>query len=169
MCRVLGVSASGYYAWRKRRLVGSGARRYELTAEIRAIHKASRGTYGAPRVHAELVATGHHVGRKRVARLMHAAGFAGRQPTQVVHDDRARPTRARRRIWSQRHFTATARISCGSPTSPTSRRRRLPVSRGRARCLEPPDRRLGDGHATCGPSWCSTRSTWRSSSGAPAT
>src|SRR5262249_9098581 len=66
----------------------------ELTAEIQAIHKASRGTYGAPRVHAELVATGQRVGRKRVARLMHRTGIAGvsrRQFTTTVRDPNARP------------------------------------------------------------------------------
>jgi len=77
MCRLLGVSTSGYYAWRRRGM-GSRARRdAALTARIRAIHERSRGTYGAPRVHAELAAEGTRVGRKRVARLMHAAGLAG--------------------------------------------------------------------------------------------
>ena len=95
MCRVLGVSPSGYYAWRKRPLSARARADIELTAEIQAIHKASRGTYGAPRVHAELVATGHHVGRKRVARLMHRTGIAGisrrRQFTTTVRDPDARP------------------------------------------------------------------------------
>jgi putative transposase len=48
-----------------------------LTAKIRTIHERSRGTYGAPRTHAELAAQGLHIGRKRVARLMQAAGLAG--------------------------------------------------------------------------------------------
>jgi putative transposase len=48
-----------------------------LTAQIRTIHERSRGTYGAPRTHAELAAQGLHIGRKRVARLMQAAGLAG--------------------------------------------------------------------------------------------
>jgi putative transposase len=77
MCRLLGVSSSGYYAWAKR----PRSRRAEtddgLLAEIRVAHEASRGTYGAPRVHAELAAKGIRVGRKRVARLMSQAGFAG--------------------------------------------------------------------------------------------
>jgi putative transposase len=69
----------------------------ELTAEIQAIHKASRGTYGAPRVHAELVAPGHHVGRQRVARLMRRTGIVGirlcrRRPfTTTGRDLDARP------------------------------------------------------------------------------
>ena len=48
-----------------------------LAAEIRAAHAASRGTYGAPRIHAELAAKGIRVGRKRLARLMSRAGLAG--------------------------------------------------------------------------------------------
>src|SRR3989442_3290950 len=54
MCRVLGVSPSGYYAWRKRPMAARTCADVELTAHIDAIHRASRGTYGAPRVHAEL-------------------------------------------------------------------------------------------------------------------
>lgn len=70
MCRVLGVSPSRYYAWRKRPMAARTRADVELTAHIDAIHRASRGTYGAPRVHAELAALGIHVGPKRVARLM---------------------------------------------------------------------------------------------------
>src|SRR3989449_1029443 len=77
MCRVLGVSPSGYYAWRKRPMAARTRADVELTAQIDAIHHASRGTYGAPRVHAELAALGVHVGRKRVARLIRAARVHG--------------------------------------------------------------------------------------------
>ena len=77
MCRVLGVSTSGYYAWKKR--VPSKREREDqvLTQKIRQIHTRSRKTYGAPRVHAELKAQGWAVGRKRVARLMRLAGLRG--------------------------------------------------------------------------------------------
>jgi putative transposase len=95
MCRVLGVSPSGYYAWRKRPLSPRARADVALTAEIQAIHRDSRGTYGAPRIHAELAAGGHHVGRKRVARLLRAAGIAGvsrrRQFATTVRDPDARP------------------------------------------------------------------------------
>ncbi len=89
MCRVLGVAPSGYWAWRHR-----GPSRHErddaaLTVTIRAIHRESRGTYGAPRVHAELAERGQRCGRKRVARLMHVAGIVG------VHRRRYRPTTVR--------------------------------------------------------------------------
>ncbi len=77
MCRVLEVSASGYYAWR-RRLISVRTRENEkLRQRIRTIHDRSRQTYGAPRIHAELKDEGTHVGRKRVARLMKESGLAG--------------------------------------------------------------------------------------------
>jgi putative transposase len=65
MCRVLGVSSSGYYAWRQRPLSLRARADVKLSAEIQAIHRESRGTYGVPRVHAELAARGIHIGRKR--------------------------------------------------------------------------------------------------------
>jgi putative transposase len=77
MCRVLGVSPSGYYAWRHRPLSARAIRDVLVSAEIAAAHHASRGTYGAPRIHAELAARGVRVGRKRVARLMRALGLQG--------------------------------------------------------------------------------------------
>ena len=77
MCKLLGVSASGYYAWVQRPPSRRGEMDETLIAEIRAAHRASRGIYGAPRVHAELTAKGIQVGRKRVARLMSRAGLAG--------------------------------------------------------------------------------------------
>jgi len=77
MCRVLEVSTSGYYAWRKRRLSRRAREDEALMKEIRQIHQRSKGTYGAPRIHAQLAAKGTHVGCKRVARLMRAANLQG--------------------------------------------------------------------------------------------
>jgi len=95
LCRVLGVSPSGYYAWRKRPLATRTRADVELTAHIDAIHRASRGTYGAPRVHAELATLGIHVGRKRVARLMRALGVGGisrrKPPRTTLRDQAHRP------------------------------------------------------------------------------
>ena len=65
MCRVLAVSASGYYAWRKRPPSARERADVELTSRIIAIHQYSRGTYGAPRIHEELLAARLHLGRKR--------------------------------------------------------------------------------------------------------
>ena len=77
MCRLLEVSTSGYYAWRSRAVSARSVSDAALTERIREIHEYSRGTYGAPRIHAELKKQGWRVGRKRVARLMRAAGIFG--------------------------------------------------------------------------------------------
>lgn len=74
---VLGVSPSGYYAWLHRRPSERDREDATLTERIRTIHEQSSGTYGAPRVHAELRARGVRVGRKRVARLMRQSGLSG--------------------------------------------------------------------------------------------
>src|SRR3984885_11752828 len=67
----------GYYAWRSRPASARATADADLARHIRTIHAGSHGTYGAPRVHAELKADGLSVGRKRIARLMRAAGIAG--------------------------------------------------------------------------------------------
>jgi putative transposase len=77
MCRVLGVSPSGYWAWAKRPPSPRALADRELTTTIRVIHTESRGTYGVPRVHAELRFGGTRCSRKRVARLMRDAGLEG--------------------------------------------------------------------------------------------
>jgi putative transposase len=77
MCRVLEVSPSGYYAWGVRPPSARARRDGELLERILVIHAESRGTYGAPRVQAELRAQGVSVSRKRVARLMRQAGLHG--------------------------------------------------------------------------------------------
>ena len=101
LCQALGVSTSGYYDWRER--LERPARRTMfdefLTEQIREIHTQSRGTYGSPRVHAELVlGEGIQVGKKRVERLMRQAGLEGiyrrkkhfttrRDPRAALSDD----------------------------------------------------------------------------------
>lgn len=78
LCRVLRVARSGFYAWRSRPPSCRSVADATLTSTIRAIHTGSRGTYGVPRVHAELSdAHGVRCGRKRVARLMRRAGLVG--------------------------------------------------------------------------------------------
>ena len=85
MCRVLGVSRSGWYAWQARlrptpREIGDS----QLTGKIREIHGASRETYGSPRVHAQLLRDGVDVGKERVERLMRRAGIRGRVRRRFV-------------------------------------------------------------------------------------
>jgi len=78
MCGVLAVSRSGYYAWRGRGRSARACQDAELLSRIRTIHRESRGIYGAPRVHDELVlGQGIPCSRKRVARLMRLAGLVG--------------------------------------------------------------------------------------------
>ena len=77
LCSVLGVSRAGYYAWKHRSASPRQRRDDELTALIGDIHSESEGSYGWPRMHAELRHRGVHVSRKRVARLMRQAGLSG--------------------------------------------------------------------------------------------
>ena len=95
MCRVLEVSASGFYAWRRRMMSMRAREDEQLQQRIRTIHLLSRYTYGAPRIHAELKDEGTHVGRKRVARLMrraHLQGISRRRSTVTTRrDPSARP------------------------------------------------------------------------------
>lgn len=85
MCRLLKISKSGFYAWERRPLSARARVDLALTARIHEIHRRSRGAYGAPNIHAEL-ADDHQifVGKKRVARLMRAAGLKGVMPTRFV-------------------------------------------------------------------------------------
>jgi len=77
LCRVAGVSRSGFDAWRSRRPSPRQRSNDALLVEIREIHQASRATYGAPRVWGQLRRGGHRVSRKRVARLMADDGLIG--------------------------------------------------------------------------------------------
>ena len=79
LCQVMGVSRSGYYAWRGRVPSRRAVEDLALTDRIRVIHRRSRGTYGSPRVQAELRADGLRHGRRRIARLMRKASLAVRR------------------------------------------------------------------------------------------
>jgi putative transposase len=95
LCRVMGVSTSGFYAWKSRGPSARAAVDDALAKAIAAIHERSRGTYGAPRIHAEL-RLGHGIccSKKRVARLMKAAGVEGchrRRRRSLTRADGAAP------------------------------------------------------------------------------
>ena len=77
MARVLGVSESGFHAWRRRPASAHARADAALLKRVRTIHVGSRATYGVPRVHAALRAEGDRHGRKRIARLMRQAGLVG--------------------------------------------------------------------------------------------
>jgi putative transposase len=95
MCRLLGVSTSGYYARRERETSAREREDAELTVLIRQFHEASDGIYGARKIHADLAEAGHRVGRKRVARLMRRAGLRGvsrrKSVRTTTRDERRRP------------------------------------------------------------------------------
>lgn len=81
MCRIFGVNRTAFHNWQSRAPSDRALQDLWLTEKIKAIHQDSRGVYGAPRIHAELrLEYGIRVGRKRVARLMAAAGIAGVRP-----------------------------------------------------------------------------------------
>jgi len=106
MCRVLGVSPSGYYAWRNRKPSQRTRQDEVLTKEIRKIHTRSKGTYGAPRIQAELADNGVPVGCKRVARLMRAADLQGVSRRKGPRTTRRQPGVQPAPDLVQRDFTA---------------------------------------------------------------
>ena len=108
LCRVLGVSSSGYYAWCDRPLSMRARADQALLDQIQAIHERSRGTYGAPRIHAELQAQGVRCGRKRVARLMREANLMGAQRRRYRGTTRQDRQAVPAPDLVQRDFTASA-------------------------------------------------------------
>jgi len=83
-CDVLGVSRSGYYAWRDRPASARAARRAELAAKVRAAHAANRRVYGSPRVHAALAASGERVCVNTVAKVMRQQRIRARTARRFV-------------------------------------------------------------------------------------
>ena len=108
MCRVLELSRSGFYAWLGRASSARAVKDQALTRRIEAIHEDSRGTYGAPRIHAELRDEDEHVGTKRVARLMRSAGIRGVSRRRFKTTTERSPTQLGAPDLVKRDFTATA-------------------------------------------------------------
>ncbi len=106
LCRVLQVARSAYYAWARRGVSARARADEQLAAQIAAIHACSRATYGAPRVRAELRAAGVRCARKRVARLMRAAGLAGCHRRRRARTTVADPVHAPAPNLVARDFTA---------------------------------------------------------------
>ena len=142
LCRMLGVSKSGYYAWRARPPSKRSREDAALTEKLREVHRRSRETYGSPRVHAELRALGVRCGRRRVARLMRVAGLRGcirgKKRRITRHDPRAAPApdllcrdfvaAEPNRVWladtSRTYRRRKAFSTCPSSWMPTTRARR---------------------------------------------
>jgi transposase InsO family protein len=78
-CNVLGVSRSGFYAWKKRPPSSQSKKRAKLAVEIAAVHKKSSRRYGSPRIHRALRSKGIRVSRKTVERVMREEGIVARQ------------------------------------------------------------------------------------------
>lgn len=94
LCRVLRVSRSGFYAWMDREPSARRVADEGLAREVARIHAGSRGTYGAPRIHADLKEAGTRVSRRRVARLMRELGIEGvsrRRRRRTTIPDQSRP------------------------------------------------------------------------------
>jgi transposase InsO family protein len=104
-CELLEVSRAAYYAHRANTPSARQLADAELTNHIRLAHQASKGRYGAPRIHAELRRRGHRHARKRVARLLRAAGLCGRTPRRWKRTTIPDPAAAARADLIRRDFT----------------------------------------------------------------
>jgi len=108
MCKQMGLSRSGYYAWKRR---GPSRRHQEdavLTEAIKEVHAASRGTYGSPRVLDDLKERGFEVGRRRVARLMAENGITGTPPKRFKRTTDSKHNEAIADNILEREFTVEA-------------------------------------------------------------
>ena len=109
MCHVLNISTSGYYAWCQRPPSARTQADQTLSQRIHEIHEKSKGTYGAPRIHAELAEVDKlHVGRKRVARLMRAKGLQGVSRRKAPRTTQRKPGARPAPDLVQRNFSASA-------------------------------------------------------------
>lgn len=104
-CELLEVSRSAYYQRQRGEQSTRERVDHELTERIVAVHAASNGTYGAPRIHAELADAGLRHGRKRIARRMRAAGIRGKSPRRWQVTTVADPAAAARADLIGRDFT----------------------------------------------------------------
>jgi transposase InsO family protein len=124
MCRLLGVSRSGFHAWERRPPSDRALADAWLLERITGIHRESRSTYGARRVHAALRQRGVHVGRKRVERLMRAQRISGAVPRKRARTTiRVAGVRPAADLVGQATSCPPRRTNSGSPTSSTSRPR----------------------------------------------
>jgi putative transposase len=92
LCRALGVSASGFYAWAARPTSARQRHDRRVVVQLRAAHAASGETYGSPRLHQQLQQEGLRIGRRRVIRLMRAAQIRARQRRRFRHTTETDPT-----------------------------------------------------------------------------
>ncbi len=165
LCRVLGVSRSGYYTWARRPPSPHSLRDDELAGLITEIHRRSRRTYGAPRIHAELRRLDQRCGRKRVARLMAQDGLVGAHARRRWRT--GKPDTAPAPDLVNRNFDPARATRSGPPTSPSSG----PVKAG---STSPGLSTCTHGALSAGPCrhhptpiWSSTPSSWPSNADVP--
>ena len=174
MCRVLGVSRSGYYAWARRSPSERTLANATLVEEIRRVHTQSDGTYGSRRVHAELRRAGHEVNHKRIERLMRMEGIQGAYvpPKRRRNADCALGVDGVK-VWPdlvKRDFQPDApepAVVLGHEADPDRRGRAAP----RQRCWTASRRRIvgwADGGRSPTRRWSLARSRWPSPSAGPA-
>lgn len=113
MCEALGVAPSGYYAAQQRSPSAHALADNALRLEVRAQFHASRETYGAPRVHADLKARGHRVAKKRIARLMREEDLVARTPRRYVVTTDSAHAAPIARNWLRRCFDVEALATLG--------------------------------------------------------
>jgi putative transposase len=94
LCQTLGVSISGFYDWLDRPASQTQKANQRLLIRIRCFHKASRGIYGSPRIHKDLIDSGERVSRPRVARLMRSAGIQSKMARKFVITTDSKNTRS---------------------------------------------------------------------------
>ena len=107
MCRKLSVSASGFYRWRTARLKKKPNQDGFLILTIKALHRASRGAYGSPRIHRALQQEGHSISCRRVAHLMRESGLRGRTRCKKTQTTVSDPTHSPAPNTLDRDFDAT--------------------------------------------------------------
>jgi len=93
MCKMLGISSSGYYSWRNRPLSNRAKANARLLKEIQAVSQSGRGTYGSPKIHQILQKQGMHCDRKTVARLMRNNGIVAKRQRSFKQTTVQHPTR----------------------------------------------------------------------------
>jgi len=108
LCRVLYVARSAYYAWARHGVWACATADAALAQQVATVHARSRRTYGSPRIHAELRAQGLRCARKRVARLLRAAGLVGGHRRRRARTTVAEPTHVPAPNLVARDFSATA-------------------------------------------------------------
>ena len=168
MCRALGVNRTSFHDWQRRAPSDRALRDAWLIEKIKEIHADSDGTYGARRIHAELrLEHGIRVGRKRVERLMRAAGISGLLPRKRRRTTVRLPGVRVAPDLVERDFRPMALTRRGRRTSPTSRPGKGSCTSRTSRTCSPGGSSAGRWPTICAQSSSSTRSRWRSPAVAP--